>query len=127
MFPCQGCARGHHVFHLSNVCTTCTVSNCKSRVFYLKQHPNCKNFGFYAMQCHLCTKFCVGQTTNRFCTRWTGHSSAWNAAALTLEIIKPYTHIFMKVIIPFPRIIQKFMTVVKIYSNNNLIYKSRFL
>ena len=44
----------------------------------LKQKLYCSNFGIYGAQCKICKHIYIGQTKNKFSTRWSGHRSFWN-------------------------------------------------
>ena len=43
----------------------------------VKHRLDCRDSGVYAAQCLICREFYVGQTMNRFNTRWNGHRSVW--------------------------------------------------
>ena len=43
----------------------------------LKNRLNCKNYGIYGAECKLCNELYIGQTKNRFSTRWNSHRSKW--------------------------------------------------
>ena len=47
------------------------------KIFFIKYKLNCKNFGVYAGQCVKCGDIYVGQTKNRFNTRWNHHRTVW--------------------------------------------------
>ena len=76
--PCGHCALcGNHGKHKNMVATTSVISTNFGSNFILKQNLNCTNFGIYAAHCNICFEFYVGQTKNRFSTRWTGHRHSW--------------------------------------------------
>ena len=43
----------------------------------LRSHLTCANYGIYAAQCRVCKHFYVGQTKNKFSTRWNTHRNKW--------------------------------------------------
>ena len=43
----------------------------------LKNKLNCKNYGIYGAECKLCKELYVGQTKNKFSTRWNSHRAKW--------------------------------------------------
>ena len=49
----------------------------------VKHHLNCKDSGVYAAQCLTCRELYVGQTINRFNTRWNGHRNVWKEMTMT--------------------------------------------
>ena len=46
-------------------------------IIKLKNRLNCKNYGIYGAECKLCNELYIGQTKNRFSTRWNSHRSKW--------------------------------------------------
>ena len=53
------------------------VLETKTKTIKLKQRLNCANYGIYAAVCKCCGEIYVGQTKNKFSTRWTSHRSFW--------------------------------------------------
>ena len=49
----------------------------KHKVFKLRQRLTCLNYGVYVATCVTCGEQYVGQTANKFSTRWNAHRSAW--------------------------------------------------
>ena len=54
------------------------TSHSNSKKFNLKQHLTCKSYGIYVAECKFCKMQYVGQTKNKFSTRWNNHRSFWN-------------------------------------------------
>ena len=76
--PCHKCALcGNHGNSKSMVEPTSFITTNTGKVFKLKQSLTCKNYGIYAAQCNICKEIYVGQTKNRFSTRWTTHRCIW--------------------------------------------------
>ena len=44
----------------------------------LKNKLSCKNYGIYGAQCKICKELYIGQTKNKFSTRWNTHRKKWN-------------------------------------------------
>ena len=51
------------------------ISHSYSKKFNLKQHLTCKNYGVYMAECKFYKMQYVGQTKNKFSTRWNNHRS----------------------------------------------------
>ena len=54
----------------------------------LKYHLTCANYGIYAAQCRICKQFYVGQSKNKFSTRWNAHRNKWKNLCNRKEAIK---------------------------------------
>ena len=54
----------------------------------LKYHLTCANYGIYAAQCRICKHFYVGQSKNKFSTRWNAHRNKWKNLCNGKEAIK---------------------------------------
>jgi len=67
-------------FALANKPMVPTVSQImtKNETFPLKQRTTCANCGIHMATCVLCHQQYVGQTVNKFSTRWSSHQSTWN-------------------------------------------------
>jgi len=50
----------------------------KIKTFPLNQNFICADFGIYVAICVICLEQHVGQTSNKFSTRWSAHRSSWN-------------------------------------------------
>jgi len=50
----------------------------KNKTFPLNQKLTCANHGIYVATCGICHEQYVGQTKNKFSTRWSSHRSNWN-------------------------------------------------
>ena len=48
----------------------------------LKNKLNCKNYGIYGAECKICKELYVGQTKNKYSTRWSSHRTKWNKLKL---------------------------------------------
>jgi len=55
------------------------ITTLNGQTFKLYQNLTCENCGIYAAQYQLCHHLYVGQTINRFSTRWSAHRSTWKA------------------------------------------------
>jgi len=60
--------------------TTPNVSQLltKTKTFKLNQSLTWADFGIYVVTCVICHEQYVGQTSNKFSKRWSGHCSNWN-------------------------------------------------
>jgi len=78
--PCNKCALcgtfGEYVGK-SMVDPVSFIKTAQGKVFHLHQNLTCCNYGIYAAQCGLCKQIYVGQSKNRFSSRWTGHRTIW--------------------------------------------------
>lgn len=78
-FPCGKCALcGKHGKHESMVAPTNTIRTPKGQEFKLRQNLCCKDNGIYVATCSICSHQYVGQTKNKFSTRWNSHRHFWN-------------------------------------------------
>jgi len=50
----------------------------KNKTFPLNQKLTCANYGVYVATCVICHEQHIGQTKNKFSTRWSSHHSNWN-------------------------------------------------
>jgi len=50
----------------------------KNKIFLLNQKLTCAKYGIYVATCVICHEQYVGQTKNKFSTRWWLHGSNWN-------------------------------------------------
>nr|CAB3263301.1 uncharacterized protein LOC108950347 [Phallusia mammillata] len=76
--PCGRCALcGHYGTHTSMVSTEHKLC-IDDRTIALRQSLDCSNFGIYVATCRICNSRYVGQTKNKFSTRWSGHRTVWN-------------------------------------------------
>ena len=63
---------------IETIVSITSISHSNSKKFNLKQHLTCKNYGNYVSECKFCKMQYVGQTKNKFSTRWNNHHSFWN-------------------------------------------------
>ena len=54
------------------------ISYSYSKKFNLKNHFTCINNVIYVAECKFCKMQYLGQTKNKFSTRWNNHRSFWN-------------------------------------------------
>ena len=50
------------------------------KLFKVKQNLTCNNYGIYAAQCLVCDQTYVGQSKNKFSTRFNAHRKNWKDA-----------------------------------------------
>jgi len=50
----------------------------KNKTFPLNQKLTCANYGIYVAACAICHEQYVGQTANKFSTRWSAHRGTRN-------------------------------------------------
>ena len=77
--PCGHCALcGNYGKHNKSMvpCVSQTVG--KNKTFPLNQKLTRANHGIYVVTCVICHEQYVGQTKNKFSTRWSSHCSNWN-------------------------------------------------
>nr|CAB3263653.1 methionine--tRNA ligase, cytoplasmic [Phallusia mammillata] len=83
--PCEKCALcGNHGRHKSMVYKQRKFTT-HGQVLELKQDLDCKCYGIYAATCNICSAQYIGQTKNRFSTRWTHHRSTWKERKVNEE------------------------------------------
>jgi len=54
----------------------------KNKIFPLNQNLTYANYGVYVATGVTCSQQYVGQTVNKFYTRWTAHRGSWNKPAI---------------------------------------------
>ena len=59
--------------------------NNKGKCYKLNMSLNCKNYGIYGAECLICKDIYVGQTKNKFSTRWSSHRSIWNKLCTNVQ------------------------------------------
>nr|CAB3263302.1 uncharacterized protein LOC108950347 [Phallusia mammillata] len=75
--PCGKCALcGNFGSHQTMVYHT-TVLKTPTGSIQLRQNLTCRNYGIYVATCRKCGKQYVGQTKNKFSTRWNTHRATW--------------------------------------------------
>nr|CAB3263340.1 uncharacterized protein LOC108950821 [Phallusia mammillata] len=77
-YPCGRCALcGNHGSHKIGMVKCSAYLQTSMRRFKISQHLTCRSYGIYVATCLLCHEQYVGQTKNRFATRWSGHRAIW--------------------------------------------------
>jgi len=77
--PCGRCALcGNHGKHNKSMVRCVSQIIGKSKTFPLNQKLTCAKYGIYAATCVICHERYVGQTKNKFSTRWSSPRSNWN-------------------------------------------------
>nr|CAB3263300.1 uncharacterized protein LOC108950347 [Phallusia mammillata] len=83
-YPCGKCALcGHHGKSKSMVFPV-TDLRSQQRLFHLRQHLSCRNYGIYVATCLVCEEQYVGQTKNKFSTRWNSHRAVWRTSDISV-------------------------------------------
>jgi len=77
--PCGHCALcGNYGKHKKSMVPYVSQIMSKNKTFPLNQKLTCANHGIYVATCVMCHEQYVGQTKNKFSTRWSSHRSNWN-------------------------------------------------
>ena len=77
--PCGRCALcGNRGKHNKSMVPSVSQIMGKNKTFPLNQKLTCANHGIYVATCAICNEQHVGQTKNKFYTRWSSHRSNWN-------------------------------------------------
>jgi len=77
--PCGHCALcGNHGKHNKSMVPCVSQILGKNKTFPLNQKFTCANHRIYVATCFTCHEQYVGQTKNKFSTRWSSHRSNWN-------------------------------------------------
>jgi len=76
---CALCGNFQNYIEKSMVDTINSIETIQEKRIHLWQNLSCTNFGIYAAQCTICRSIYVGQTKNRFFTRWFGHRTFCNS------------------------------------------------
>jgi len=77
--PCGHCAlSGNHGKHNKSMVPCVSQIMGKNKTFPLNQKLTCENHSIYVATCVVCHEQYVGQTKNKFFTRWSSHRSSWN-------------------------------------------------
>ena len=75
---CMGCALcGNYKNYKNMVSEVNKIRNKKGKYFKLKDNLDCRNYGIYGAECLKCQEIYIGQTKNKFSTRWNSHRSKW--------------------------------------------------
>ena len=76
-YPCGKCALCGNFKNYKNMVKTVgsIISHSNSKTLDLKKHLTCKTCGIYVVKCKFCKMQYVGQTKNKFSTRWKNHRS----------------------------------------------------
>ena len=79
--PCNKCKLcGKYGNEEGMVQETSSIKRKDGKLFNLKQNLSCSDYGIYVAQCLICNHLYVGQTKNKFSTRWNSHRKNWNDA-----------------------------------------------
>ena len=76
--PCGHCAQ-------TNFGLVLQVLQTNFGNFNLRQNLTCSNYGIYVATCQLCNNQYVGQTKNKFSTRWNSHRKNWKNFDFSLK------------------------------------------
>jgi len=76
---CGHCALcGNHGKHNKSMVPCVSQIMCKNKTSPLNQKLTCANHGIYEATCAICHEQYIGQSKNKFSTRWSSHRSNWN-------------------------------------------------
>ena len=76
---CSHCALcGNHGKHNKSMVQCVSQLMGKNKIFPLNQKLTCANHSLYVATCVICHEQYVGQTKNKFSTRWSSYRSNWN-------------------------------------------------
>ena len=77
--PCGRCSLcGNHGKNNKSIVSCVSKIMGKNKTFPLNRKLTCANHGIYVTTCVICHEQYVGQTKNKFSTRWSSHRSNWN-------------------------------------------------
>ena len=86
---CQKCGLCGNFGVLKNmVSEQTTITDKHGNTIALQKNLTCDNHGIYAAQCRICKQLYVGQTINKFSTRWNGHRKKWQNLCTGKEEVK---------------------------------------
>ncbi|MEC8566984.1 MAG: reverse transcriptase domain-containing protein, partial [Pseudomonadota bacterium] len=86
---CHKCSLcGNHGRSKNMVLEKTTVTDRRNNRVPLQKNLTCSDYGIYAAECSICKNLYVGQTKNKFSTRWNNHRNSWKNQRLGNKKVK---------------------------------------